>query len=110
MRKALFALLGLLVFSGVGFLAVAAAAPGEQERRDEANKTMQAGNFKEAYDAFRALALEPGSDPLKVGDDLHHAVECLQRLGRLDEGDKFREEVVAAHKANWRLLWAAAQS
>jgi uncharacterized protein YfaS (alpha-2-macroglobulin family) len=110
MRNTTLALLGLLVVSGLGYLAVAVAVPGEGERRGEAVKAMEAGNFKEAYDAFRALALDPGSDATKAGDDLHRAVDCLQRLGRTDEVDRLREEVVAAHKDHWRVLWAAAQS
>src|SRR5262249_24361148 len=36
--------------------------------------------------------------------------ECLGQLGRTDEIDAFRDAVIAAHKDNWRLLQAAAET
>src|SRR5206468_3287873 len=38
------------------------------------------------------------------------ALTALQRLGRVDEADDFREAVIVVHKDNWRLLDAAAQT
>ncbi len=86
-----------------------AAAPSPDQRA-AAQKQFQAGNFKDAYEAFRKLALDPNDDPLRVGDDLTMAVQCLQRLGRVNESDAFREEVIKVHAGNWRLLRAAAES
>src|SRR5262245_48204064 len=97
-------------------VAVAAAAwlyasqPSQQEQRDKMHKAMQAGNWKDAYDGLRKLALDPKDDPAKVGDDLTRAIQCLHQLGRVDEVDEFREAVIAAHEKNWRLLETAAQS
>jgi len=45
-----------------------------------------------------------------VGDDLAFGIRCLERLGRSDEIDGFRERVIAVHRQNWRLLQAAARS
>ena len=45
-----------------------------------------------------------------MGQDLQNAIQCLVRLGRGDEIDALREQVIAIHKGNWRLLEAAAQS
>jgi alpha-2-macroglobulin len=81
-----------------------------QERRDTLTKAYQAGNYKDAYDGLRKLALDPLNDPLKVGQDLQTAISCLQNLGRVDEVDEFIEAVVRAHPTNWRLLEAAALS
>ena len=50
------------------------------------------------------------TDPQHAGSDLGRAIECLVKLGRVDEIDAFREAVVAVHKASWRLLQAAAES
>jgi uncharacterized protein YfaS (alpha-2-macroglobulin family) len=93
-----------------GAAACLVAAEGRQSRRESAVKAMRAGNYKDAYEAFRRLALDPAEDPLRVGSDLENAVGCLQRLGRSDELDEFREKVIAAHPKNWRLLETAARS
>jgi len=81
-----------------------------QEQRDKMTKLFNAGNFKDAYNGLRKLALDAGNDPLEVGKDLDLAVAALTKLGRIDEADDFREAVVAVHGKNWRLLETAAQS
>src|SRR5262249_20264199 len=73
-------------------------------------KTFQAGNYKDAYEGLRKLALDPKNDRLQVGGDLELAIRCLQQLGRTDEIDDFREAVIEVHKQNWRLLETAAQT
>ncbi len=87
-----------------------AAAPSHQQQRANGTKLFDAGNYRDAYEWFRKLALDPTDDPLRVGDDLDLGVASLQKLGRIDEADDFREAVVAAHAKNWRLLEAAARS
>jgi uncharacterized protein YfaS (alpha-2-macroglobulin family) len=79
-------------------------------KREQLEKQFAAGNYKVAYEGFRALALDPKSEPQAVATDLVKAVECLVKLGRVDEIDAFREAVVAVHRANWRVLQAAAES
>ncbi len=100
---------GLLVAAAVGWL-VAADVPNPQARREALMKAYQAGNYKDAYEGLRKLALDPKADPLKVGDDLTTAITALQQLGRNDEVDEFRDAVIATHKGNWRLLETAAQT
>jgi hypothetical protein len=78
--------------------------------RERARKLMKDGNYKEAYNEFSALALDPQDDPKEAGGDLQNAIQCLRNINRSDEIDPFREKVVAAHAKNWRLLWSAAQS
>jgi uncharacterized protein YfaS (alpha-2-macroglobulin family) len=73
-------------------------------------ETMKQRNYKDAYEGFRKLALDPADDPRQVGEDLQKATQCLQALNRVDEIDDFREGVIAVHKDNWRLLWAAARN
>jgi hypothetical protein len=87
-----------------------AAEKPTQARRDNLQKAYQAGNYKDAYEGLRQMALDPADDPARVGDDMNTAVECLQKLGRSDEIDAFREGVIAAHAKNWRLLETAAKS
>ena len=84
--------------------------PTQKDRRQEYLKAEKAGNFRDAYDGLRQLALDPADDSAEVGNDLTHAISCLQQLGREDEIDDFREGVIAAHKDNWRLLDTAAKT
>src|SRR5262245_16985224 len=96
----------LTLVVAVGWRLAAEAQP-PQDRRAALTKTMKAGNFKDAYDGLRKLALDPQNDKAQVGSDLELALQCLQRLGRLDEVDDFREAVIAVHKQNRRLLATA---
>lgn len=106
-------LAGVLWFGGESTSPAQAARPrvlritGDTE---EAVKTMQEGNFKDAYEAFRRKALDPQADPKRVSEYLNMGLQCLHRLGRTNEIDGFREAVIAAHPKNWRLLQAAASS
>ena len=87
-----------------------AAVPTRASRRDRAEKASQQGNYKDAYEGYRALALDPEDDRARAGEDLKAAIECLGPLGRVDEADDFRDAVLAAHPKDWRLLMAAAQT
>ena len=95
--------------AAVGTFSVSAApAPDQQEQRPEMHNNFRQGNFKDAYDGFRKLVLAPDGAPRQVGGDLNMAVQCLQRLNRVDEIDALLEDAVKAHKGNWRLLYGAA--
>ncbi len=82
---------------------------GQPGTRDRAAQLMKEGNYREAYDIFAALALDPRDDPVKVADDMANAVQCLWNLGRNSEFDGFVEKVIKTYKDNWRLLARAAQ-
>ncbi len=97
--------LGVLLWAGVG--AFEAQPPGSRERFAQ---WLGIGNYKDAYEGYRALALDPKTDPSRVGTDLQQAVHCLIKLGRVDEIDDFREAAISVHKENWRLLQAAARA
>ncbi|HEY3964749.1 MAG TPA: MG2 domain-containing protein [Planctomycetaceae bacterium] len=88
----------------------AAEQPVPQSQREQFQKALDGGNFKVAYEGFRKLALDPNDDSERVARDMRGAIQALQRLGRVSEFDEFIESVIAAHKQNWRLLEAAAQS
>ncbi len=81
-----------------------------EEQRKKLHKTYQDGNYKDAYEGFRKLALDPENNPKKVGSDLDMATNCLRNLNRVNETDEFREQVIEVHKDNWRLLLAAAKN
>ena len=101
---------GSLLLMGVAVVWLSATEkPARDVLREQAMQTERQGNYKDAYESLRKLALDAEEDPLKVGDDLDHAVQCLANLGRVDETDDFLESAIAIHKHNWRLLDRAAQ-
>jgi uncharacterized protein YfaS (alpha-2-macroglobulin family) len=100
----------LALLAALAFWATAADQPSYKDRLDALTKAYTDGNFKDAYDGLRKLALEPTADPRLVCNALDTAVKCLRRLARYDETDELRETVLKAHADNWRLLWTAAQS
>ena len=98
--------LALAVAVGWLFAANGSAEPG----REGLMKALPGRQLQGRLRGLRKLALDPDDDPLQVGNDLDTAITCLQRLGRSDEIDDFREGVIDVHKQNWRLLETAAQT
>jgi uncharacterized protein YfaS (alpha-2-macroglobulin family) len=94
-------------------LSAAAAGPGAapMPSLDQLLKLQTEGNQKEAYEGLRRFVLEkkdvPSAELVKA---FNAAMICLPALNRTDEIDEFREKVVAAHKNDWRVLAAVAQS
>jgi uncharacterized protein YfaS (alpha-2-macroglobulin family) len=84
-------------------------SPGQRDR-ERCEKLFAAGNYKDAYEGYRRLALDAKAEPDRVGGDLARAIVCLGHLGRMEEVDAVRDAVIAVHKDNWRLLQAAAES
>ena len=106
-------LIALLVVASLGLLGawrLTAGAPSIAEQRTKLTKAFNDGNFKVAYDGLRKLALDPNNDKALVGKDLEIAITSLQRLGRTEEIDDFREAVIKVHAKNWRLLSTAAHT
>src|SRR5262249_19227922 len=99
--------------AAIGFLTLGANmadSASQPPERDKVDRLFADGNFKDAYEGYRRLALDPKTEPARVGNDLRQAVQCLLRLGRTDEIDEFREAVLSVHANNWRLLEAASES
>ena len=74
------------------------------------NEAFRQGNYKDAYEGFRKLALDPQNNARPLGDDLSTAVLCLENLDRADEIDALLEDAVKIHPDDWWLLWHAAQN
>ncbi|MFL5245408.1 MAG: alpha-2-macroglobulin family protein [Gemmataceae bacterium] len=112
LRKCKVRIFSMALSTAVAFTCLVAAdsPPAAASPRDGFLKAYQAGNYKDVYEGFRKLALDPNDDAKTVGTDLDYGVACLQQLGREEEMDEFREAVIEVHKKNWRLLDAAAQN
>ncbi len=91
------------------FTADASGQKAHPATRERAAQMLKDGNYKEAYDIYSVLALDPKDDPQRAADDMSFAVQCLRNLGRSNEFDGFVEKVIEVHKDNWRLLACAAQ-
>ncbi|MHC4180944.1 MAG: alpha-2-macroglobulin, partial [Planctomycetota bacterium] len=100
------------MLSGIVLSGAAAAAPTDDQQalRNAAMKLYRQGNYQEAYDSFRKLALDPKHVLPPAGEELSLARQCLQRLNRINEVDGLLEAVVEVHQANWRKLAAVAQT
>lgn len=98
-----------LLLGGLAYSVAREAAPMTGSRT-EAQKMFANRNYKDAYEVFSRLALDPAADAKQVGADLNMALQCLQQLNRASEIDEFRERVISVHPGNWRLLRAAAHS
>jgi uncharacterized protein YfaS (alpha-2-macroglobulin family) len=99
-----------LALASTLLLGLEAAPMPHDQQRTAAQKLFNDGNFKDAYEGFRKLALDAADELAAVGRDLKSATDCLERLGRTAEIDAFREEVIEFHAENWRLLQAAAEN
>ena len=99
-------LLLILAAATVAFLTVhgRAQAPQPGELRQRAEKLMNDGNWKEAYDIFRALALDKNVAVERGASNLTNAVECLRRLNRVNEFDDFIERAIEVHSDESHVL------
>lgn len=73
-------------------------------------KLYRDGNYKDAFDGFRIRLLDGSASGHAAATELKLATDCLSQLGRLDELDAFREQVIARHQQDWRLLWGAGRN
>jgi uncharacterized protein YfaS (alpha-2-macroglobulin family) len=110
MSKSRFFVAGLAVAILGGFSAMVYSNVAAPPERTAVNKLYSDGNYKDAYEGYRALLLGPNVDPRASVGDLDNAVACLRNLGRQTELDAFRQAVVEAQPKNWRLLQAVASS
>ena len=53
------------------------APPTSLRIAERFDKLFADGNYKDAYEGFRRLALDPKTEPDRVGTDLMQAVRCL---------------------------------
>ena len=72
-------------------------------------KLHEQGNYRDAYDIYKKLVVDPNHTGQACADDLERAIDCLWRLGRTDESDDLIEQTVKAHDDDWRVIVEAAE-
>ncbi|MBN1517638.1 alpha-2-macroglobulin [Candidatus Sumerlaeota bacterium] len=77
--------------------------------REKAEQLNKDGNYKEAYDLYRQLALQADDEGRQIASDLTVAVQCLNNLNQLNEIDGLLEQAAQAHAENWLGLLAVAE-
>ena len=98
-------LVAVLLLLCAGGVMLAQGKGGIPEQRTKAGKLMNDGNYKEAYELYRGLALDPANQSGgEAANDLNGALQCLNNLGRTHEIDALREEVITLSKDNWLSL------
>ena len=92
------------------FLSAVLCASEADILRAKADKDFNDGNFKDAYATYRILALGEETNKKKTGYDLQRGLQCLGNLGKNNEIDSFREDVIAKNQENWLCLKDAAET
>lgn len=85
-------------------------ARGADESPEKFQKLFNQGNFKEAFEGFKKLALAPKADARQAGNNMNMAIQSLRNLGRNNEVDDFRDSIISIHEGDWRFLQMAADS
>ena len=104
--------LGMVAVFLVGGLTATVLSQAEKappaQRRAAAKKEFQDGNWRDAYDQYRDLCLDKANQGNAAAVDLNQAIQCLHRLGRIQEADDLLESTIEAHGEDWHMLMAAA--
>ncbi|MGE0761204.1 MAG: MG2 domain-containing protein, partial [Pirellulaceae bacterium] len=109
LRRVLFPVIsGFLVIASLTMVQTMSGVETSPPNRSRVEQLFRDGNWKEAWDGYRALCLDPGTDAAAVARDFINAVQCLRNLGLISEFDALAEGTVAAHAGNWRLLHTVA--
>ncbi len=87
-----------------------AELPPPSTSKDGADKLKDEGNYKEALERYSERLQSPDLPGSKLQHELPRAIECLQRLNRLNEFDTLVDLAVDAHPNDWRLLAAASNA
>ena len=69
--------IGLLVAAFWAFSPSAAAPANNEQSRKDMNETFRQGNYKDAYEGFHKLAIDPQDNPRLVGNDLNMALRAF---------------------------------
>ncbi len=106
-----YVLAGMITLANVhGEIEAAAGENVKATGTSAPSKLKDEGNFKEAFDMYRKLVVDPKHGGKNAATDLLNALQCLQRLNREAEWDDLAAEIASSHGKDWRVLQALAQS
>lgn len=105
--KASWIAFALLVIGTVAMVGVT-QTPDESTLRQQAESAFAKNNWKQAYDAYRQLALNRDTSADKVVDDLQKAIDSMRRLNLNEELDSLLKGAVESHPDNRSVLARAA--
>jgi len=95
----------LLALLGILLAACVFAAPS-----GDAQKLFKDGNYQEALDAFQKVLDDPSTEPEPWVRSFQRALNCYQKLNRVDQIDSFREALLSRENPDWQVLAAVAKS
>ena len=84
------------------------AAPAANQ--NNAQKLFKDGNYQEALTAFQKILDDESTETDLLVRSFQLALECHQKLNRVDQIDQFREALVSRENPDWQLLAAVARS
>ncbi|MGI9243896.1 MAG: alpha-2-macroglobulin family protein [Verrucomicrobiales bacterium] len=98
----------LLVFLLLGipitYFSAGIAAPELAGQRAKAQKMQKQGNWKEAFEIWERVLVDPDHGGKGAAADLVNAQQCLGNLNLQARFDELVESVVEAHADDWRVL------
>ena len=94
----------------LGVFALMAADPPLPDARSAAKREFDAGNWRDAFEAYQRLSLDERNEGPALAADFGQGMQSLQQLQQFGEIDDFRNDVLEVHSDDWRLLVAVAQS
>ncbi|TWT63287.1 alpha-2-macroglobulin family protein [Rubinisphaera italica] len=95
----------LLGFLGVSILGLFlyGAEMSVDDLKSTADKLRKEGNFNDAQENYRKVLMNKEATPKQIDESLDSFVECLNRLGRIDEIDLALESCLKTHPDNWQV-------
>jgi len=93
---------------GTGVLMLMADEPAFEEQKKAARKLQQDGNYRDAYQRFEKLMLDPQFSGEALKPILQGAFDCLQHLQQQSEIDSLLHRAIDAHPDDWQVYWKAA--
>ena len=98
-----------LVLGVWGVMQLNAEPPAISDERGRADKLFADGNYREALEVYRSLALNAENTSSQLSHDITQVDNCYRNLQRDSEIDAYLDDAEKVHEKNWRGLKAIGQ-